>query len=192
MSSVNFDYWLESLVLSIPMAEPELLRYETRAAAIEFCNLSEAWRMELLPFNLQVGIDTYYLDPPVSKTEISKIVDVSFKTQEIDYVLTSANVFKLAKKPDDATNQVTMLAAIRPSRDAEVMDGEVAKRYFDGILDGIKARLYAMPQKPWSDGPASVFYRSKMEHVASIARRESTVGHGRVPLRTKLHLFNGR
>jgi hypothetical protein len=216
MATVNWDYWLEELMIAVNGAERELLNHQTRAAAIEFCNLSEAWRLDNLPIDIEQGKRAYVIEPPLSDTEIHKIVEVSIEGRKINptswaqvidsspsnlnfegtarcYVSEYTDKIEVHPIPNaDITNGLVCKSAIRPTRIAEGMNAEVGKRYFDAILNGAKARLYLIPNKPWSDGAAAMLHKKLMTDAAASARREVNTGHGRVALRTTLHLIGGR
>lgn len=210
MGTVNFNYWFEELVSAVNGAETDLLFQQIRSAAIEFCNLSEAWRMDNLPVDIEQGTREYAIEAPISGTEIVKIVQVLVNGCAVHptswaalidqspaamnhqgnikaYVQEYANKVALYPIPNtDIVGGLVCKSAVRPTRIANGMDEEVGKRNFDAILSGAKSRLYLIPGKPWSDGAAGVYHKKLMEEAAQKARTEVNVGHGRVALRTKV------
>ena len=67
------------------------------------------------------------------------------------------------------------------------MNDSIGKKYFEAIANGAKARLYEIPNKPWTDAALSGFHRNKSEMMASRARDDAASGYGRGPKRVVSH-----
>lgn len=211
MSDISFDYWLDDVVPTVGGAEISLVMLHIRNAAIRFCEQSWAWQIDGLPINIVANDGTYDLVSTVTTTEIVKIVSVDVNAypltvksrasirlayQDADTKKGSPKFYwqdyveKLTLFPIPDTALVAGLTyrmALRPSRVAAGMTDSVAKRYFDAISDAAKASLFEMPNKPWSDGQAAVFFRNRFENAAIMAKNEVMFGLGRGPMRTVSH-----
>lgn len=203
MSQINYDYFLDDIMPDIVGAEVPFVMRHIRNAAIEFCERSWAWHLEALPIQLQANKAYYNLLPPVmdDSQEICQVIWVMVN-EKIITPLTNQDKLSLSGDPEhylqDYTEQITLLptpsnavamryeVALRPSRTSEGLNGSVGKRYFEAICNGAKAKLFEIPNKPWSDGQNSVFHRSKFEDAAAMAKDEVLSGLGRGPRRTKL------
>lgn len=206
MNQVNFDYWLDDIAPSMNGAEIPFIIRQIREAAIMFCDASWAWTLDALPINIIANDATYALVSPINHAEITKVIHAYVDGEEIcntSWTQLSREHSKHATKTGsvksfvqdyveqvrlfpipDAAGVLTYKVALRPSRIAAGMDGSVGKRYFDAISDGAKARMYEIPNKPWSDGQASVFHKNKFESACQKAKDEVISGLGRRALRT--------
>lgn len=214
MATVNWDYFYPEVFVTVGGAEVELIHHYIREAAIAFCELSEAWKLDILPIDVETGKKRYQLVAPLSDTEIVRVLHTKYNGNFIN-VMTYAEI--AANNLDDTASgnpcgyyqdlpdnldlypvpqsDIAMAleckVAIRPSRTANGIEAEIGKRYFNAIANGAKAMLFALPSKPWTDGAAFAFYNKLMIDAAAKAKNESSRGLGRGTLRTKLHLVNG-
>lgn len=215
MNSVNWGYWLEDAMIAFIGAEVPLIEHQTRATVIDFCNMSEAWRTDTTALDVLVGRSHYSFDRPIQDTEICKVLALFLDGKQLplqsyaDMAATSDLFTRKGKVQSafieydnkvmlypipDASQPDGLMArvAIRPSRSAKTMNEYVAKRYYEIILNGLKARMYAIPNKPWSDLGSSTVYQTRFKDGCAKARRESHFGQGRVAARTKPLFINGR
>lgn len=206
---MNLSEWLDELMPAISGAEVALVQRHIILGAIDFCEMSWVWHKDAVPLNIVVDQSKYNLVSPVANTEIVQVlvvyvdnenVEVSswnvlnanyakaktLKGYAIAYVQDYVEELTLFQIPDVAiTNGLAYKVAMRPTRNATTIDDSIGKRYFDGIADAAKARLFEIPNKPWSDGQAAVFYKQKSEEAARAAKDEVLSGLGRGARRTK-------
>lgn len=216
MLTVNWDYWLEEVAQTIAGADRDLVRYHVRAAAIEFCQLSEAWHLEALPLDIEQGQNLYTLQAPLSDVDIVGIVFASIQDKFITpkskadierqygnaltqtgpvrhYYQQSANQLMLFPTPDFAlANGLKYTVAVRPTRSSNGMNADLGKEYFDAIANGAIARLYKLPNRPWSDGAAFTMFEQRMKESARRAKSRAFRGLGRGARNTGLFLIGGR
>ena len=211
VGTVKFEYWLDDVMPNIAGAEVEFVLKHIRDAAIAFCEQSLAWRVDALPANVIVDQRQYQIDSPWDDTEIVQVMQVfyddrellvasnsglsqrniNFKTQADtprNYVQEYAEKISLYPLPNsNLTDGLTCQIALRPSRFAIGMNDSIGKKYFEAIANGAKARLYEIPNKPWTDAALSGFHRNKSEMMAIRARDDVASGYGRGPKRVVSH-----
>lgn len=114
-----------------------------------------------------------------SPSASSHIAETTFFTQE------SADTILLAGMPVvDGTLQI--LGALVPLRTASGMDSWVSEQYYEAICHGAKARLMAIPHKPWSEPNLSVWHTGEFDKAISGANVEaSTAFQADSPIRVK-------
>jgi len=72
-------------------------------------------------------------------------------------------------------------AAFRPQRDATTFDDDLYKDWVDIIAEGAKARLFAMPAKPWTNPDAAALAHALYEQ--GLSRAKILVRRNYLPLR---------
>jgi hypothetical protein len=207
---MNLSEWLDEIMPTFGGAEVPFVQRHIIAGAIDFCEQSWAWHQDADAQDVIVDQSKYTLVSPEDDTEIVKVLRVYVDNKPIDvsswdviesnyalaktltgnaisYVQDYADDLTLFKIPDlGITDGLTYHVALRPVRNATVINDSVGSNYYDAIADAIKARLYEIPKKPWSDGAAAVFHKSKFETAAISAKNEMIGGLGRGVSRVKL------
>jgi hypothetical protein len=75
-------------------------------------------------------------------------------------------------------------AALKPSRDSTTLPSWIFERYIETIAHGAKARLMAVPKKPYSDKEMATYHFEQFETGIGEARVRAARGNTRAPLRT--------
>jgi hypothetical protein len=208
---MNLSEWLDEVMPAIAGAEVGFVQRHILYGAIDFCKMSLAWNEDAAPINIVVDTAAYNLVSPITNTEIVEVMELYVDSEivtpstwreitdnyadaktltgsAIHYVQNYAEKLTLFKIPNAAiTGGLTYKVAIKPTRIATVINDSIGSRYYDAIADAAKARLFEIPSKPWSDGQASLFYKSKFEAAAQAARDEIVSGLGRGSVRTKIY-----
>jgi len=72
--------------------------------------------------------------------------------------------FILVPMPQTAyTNSIKMTLSIKPTRTSTGMEQWVIDKYREEIAHGAKAKLFALPQKPWSNSDEARFHQAMFE-----------------------------
>lgn len=172
---------LVSEVLPYVHGCPELLAVNhIRRAAIDFCERSSAYQVELDVLSIDAGTYEYALEAPASTT-VDKIMWVTYEGQLLDpasaqliesrhpkwrtssvygtpasFIQQRDSVIWIAPIPAvSAPNSVVVRAALRPTRKSTSCDTQVMDEYFETILAGALARLLRIPGWAWTDVAAS-------------------------------------
>jgi hypothetical protein len=209
--SINFDYWLDDVMPSVGGAEIEFVLREIRHAAIDFCERTNVWRLEGLTQNVVAGQSEYLLDSPLDRCEIVQVLEVKYDKSVIPVTPQSrlsqnnSNYASLKGIPacywqdypeklnfypvpnTGLVNGLMYKVSLRPSRVANIINESVGKRYFEAISHGTKARMFAMPKKPWTDPALASYHMQQFDQKISRARDEASTGYGRGAKRVVSH-----
>jgi hypothetical protein len=100
------------------------------------------------------------------------------------YTQDDASQILLAGVPIMA-GSLTILASLVPLMTATGMDSWVAEQHYEAIVHGAKARLMAIPQKPWTDFNAATWHITEFDKAISGASVEAAQGfQSDAPIRT--------
>jgi hypothetical protein len=103
-----------------------------------------------------------------------------------DRVSVQGGGFSLVPYPTAATTgSLWMTVALRPTEAATTVDDSVYEEFRDSIAAGAKARLMAMPKKPWSDPALAGFYGSEFRRAIDVAKIKADRGADRQRLATR-------
>lgn len=97
------------------------------------------------------------------------------------YLIERPDQFTLAPFPDESiVSAIKMKVILKPTRAATGMEQWIFDKYFMQIAAGTKARLCAMPGKPWSS-PDLVSYYGSIFESGILAASVATSGTHRLP-----------
>jgi hypothetical protein len=206
MSTKYTDLFNEVLP-ELPGVGEALATNAIRNSIIEFCQGSWCWRYFMDPLPVLAGLNTCELDPPpgaeVTQALVVK-VDGEPLTPKSESDLTAilprwqtergtpkffltddpAQLI-LAPVPDTKImGGLVVTVALQPTRGSTSFPTWIWSRYFDGLAAGAKARLMAMPGKPWSSPQLYALYRDRFEKAMASAKVESQKSLSRGPMRT--------
>lgn len=98
----------------------------------------------------------------------------------------SVDTLTLVPVPDhDTLATLTVTIADQPIYSGTGIGDVVFDNYAEDIGAGAKARLMAMPAKPWSNPSSAMMYRNQFESGVAAAHVIATRGFGRATLRTR-------
>jgi hypothetical protein len=173
--------WTNPLAAQLPGAIPAQIEEKLRHALKEFFLQSRAWRTTLGPFDVTSGVALVTPTPPAN-SQIVWIRDVWLQeggvftplqaaTAEITEARTgkpthfyseSPDTLMLWPTPDTTLTQVLYAHVALTMTDAtSVVPDLSASHHYEAIEHGALARLFAIPNKPWSD-PAMAFRYARM------------------------------
>lgn len=100
------------------------------------------------------------------------------------YAQDSPDTILLAGVPA-LNGSLAILASLVPTMMATGMDAWVAEQHYEAICHGAKARLMAIPQKPWNDPSLSVYHSGEFDKAIAGANVEAATSfQSDAPIRT--------
>lgn len=193
MQLETFEPWIAPDVAECPIPQ---IHQAVIAAAIEFCERSEAWNAVLDPITLRDRVANYEIDfpngaralramdvwdayGPLEMATLEKVaailpdwqVAISTRPNWFNSAIESGTL-TLYPTPADPMegHRVWMRVAFAPTRDATQLDDAFAERYFSGICAGAKAKLMSMPRRAWSNQEEAMAQRAAFMVAWSDAR----------------------
>jgi len=163
----------------LPGAPAPMVDHYLRNAAIEFCERSKAWVVDLAPVDAVAGQMKYVLPLPID-TELAEIQEARFSSNRITpkapaflvaqhgnwatevgtpihYTHESTDSILLIPAPaDTAIGAIKIRATIRPALNAAAIDDWLYSRYRFAIAAGCKALMMVMANKPWTNADLAV------------------------------------
>lgn len=165
---------------------PAQVDFVLRQVCIEFCEQTGIHSVEVDAIDVVADTATYELTSPVDETEPYQIKAAWFDDRPMDVApldaLASANpywgsltataaVAYFQRQPDEiilypipdtaVTDGLRVEVLLRPTADATGLTGWVANRYVRQLAAGAKARLMAMPDRPWTRPDFAAVYQSE-------------------------------
>ena len=163
----------------VPMCPDTLVEQNIRAAAIEFCERSKAYILDMDPFTTISGVYEYDFEIP-SGTEVHQILYMTEDGNDMDpisprslelnypdwrdrtgnphvYLQKTPTTFWVVPVPS-GSRQVIVSVALTPSRTSNNIDTTISNQYRDAIIYGALYRLLRMPSREWTDVNAAREY----------------------------------
>lgn len=158
------------LLSEAPGCPRPALNLAINRAAAEFCQRSLAWQVRLEPIDVVAGTFQYDVEPPANSRLVTPM-SVHLDDREILPFQDANSRRVLGQQPGDPTHYrvdvgwrtisldpapirdgtLDVLAAFAPQVDARNLYDDLADRYYEAIVEGAKAIIKRMPNKPWSD-----------------------------------------
>jgi hypothetical protein len=204
---MNFTSWYDDVLIDVKGCEPELAVKHIRQAAIAFCDQSNVLVKDLTAFDTVALTATYALVMPTD-TDIAQVIEVfangvKLEAKSRDDLIERYGDLSQAFGNEkyyyqEANNSITLCpiptavvtlrvkVSLKPNRTAATLEDWIANKYYDAIAHGAKARLFEIPEKPWSNAQLSSYHASQFNSSVSAARRSASSGMARSPSRTKL------
>lgn len=86
----------------------------------------------------------------------------------------------LVPKPTDGVaDAIRAKVSVKPARAATGIDDAIWEKYLEPIASGAKGRLFAMKDKPWTDGTLAAYHKGLFESAIDAARLAAFKGHVR-------------
>ena len=166
---------------------------ELRRAAQEFCEKTKVWTVDLDPIFIFPNIGLYELDLPPG-TKIVKVMGATLHGQNVPLltvgehgygiVFTSQMTFQMQPQPQDR-QQITFRVVLAPNHASTGIDDALFAQYAEQIATGAKARLYAQPQKTYTDPGLAAIEQEKFALFMAREKIEAAKGFSGAPLRIK-------
>lgn len=182
-----------------------LIDHAIRQSAIAFCQRSLAWNGTLdaetltaddLPYRI-AGEETYAVvhdilnvfvdDKRMSKSNARKLDKRGNWRAEVGipeaYVVLSNDVIDLWRRPEESVSVIATVV-YNPKQDTNSLPDILYNEYAEMIAAGARARLMAIPNKPWSDAAMAAYWDGTFQSGAEIVRSKVQSSYGapvRVP-----------
>jgi hypothetical protein len=161
------------LLTEIPSAPLPIVDQWLLNTAIEFCERSKAWVVDLALLDAVANQMSYALGLPAD-TELVEIITVWFSGQKITpesprfleqtfddwlvetgkpqyYTQQNSGAIMLVPAPADATvGAIKIKAAVKPGPAATGIEDWIYSQWRQGLAAGAKAKLFAMNEVPWA------------------------------------------
>ena len=178
---VDFETLLPELIPMVPGAPDILIIAQIRAAAIDFCEKSEAYNVDLEKITTIPNIFEYELSLP-RHTTCHRIMQMAYQGNDLEpistllldqrkpdwrnktgtpeyFVKQRSNYVWIAPVPNQLIPISTHVrAALKPVHDAQSIVEWMMNDYRDSFLNGALFRLMRMPTKAWSDMKTAALY----------------------------------
>lgn len=205
MAALPWSTFYPDVLVHVKGCPLPLVDHHLRAAAIDLCQRSRRFKVEMTAFATVANTPTYALVPgtdmetvailaasvggkpidPATRTELATVVDWATETGEPSRYLMDGDdeTVRLWKMPD-ATYAVAITLAVKPSEAATGIEQWFADRYRRIIACGALAELLAMPQSPWADLPMAGLRAEQFEAGVRAAEGQALKDGTNAPLRT--------
>lgn len=196
--AIPYEAFLPEILPMVPGCPDSLIESSVRSAAIEFCQRSEAYQIDLDPVTTVDRIYEYDLDSPRG-TSVQKILWATHQGRDLEPVTTtlleqrlprwrekgqegvpkffvqqSSKTFHLAPVPaTKVVNGTIVRAVLKPTFESTACDDDVMTDYRDTIINGALFRLLRMPNKEWSDLTSAAVYGQLFNQGVEEAERRA-------------------
>lgn len=186
---------------------PALVDFTLRQICIDFCRETGVHTAEVTPINVVANTAEYTLTSPVSETEPYQVKGAWFDGTPLDFApidalnaapdywpdvaSTTPSAFTqkepskliLYPKPDTAlTAGLRVELILQPTLISTGLTTWIAERYIRDLACGVKGRLMAQPDKPWTRPEQSSYYTTLYE----AAKTRATIDVNRSFMRSAL------
>ncbi len=190
--------WTQPLAAVLPGATAAQLEEKLRHAAKEFYLQSRAWRTVLGPFTVTAANPAVTLTPPADArvmwvraawlqegTVVTALVPSPCKITESRserprqyYFDPPTGVLQLWPTPDATLSNVLYAeVALAPTTAAAAFPDLAESHHFEAIEHGALARLFAMPNKPWTNQDEARRYARMFRRACIEMRAVSDQGY---------------
>jgi hypothetical protein len=196
---LTLDKWMKAITSRVAGAPAALMRCELEAALHDFYHRSTAWREVVGPLQVTANQQYLWLNPIDLYADMQHIFGVHMIINgcRIDlqplhtrypgempagdpraFFCAEPYTLELFPTPKTTLGKVLYVeGAMAPIAGTERLPEVAASHHFDGILSGALYRLYAMPQKPWSNPALAIAHEREFRRRIFVARDQATRGH---------------
>lgn len=192
------EFYPDSLP-ELPGVPLVMLDHWLRQTAIEFCERSRAYVVELAPIDAVAGQMAYPLTLP-AETDLVEVVGVEFADEPLDprapgelrreygnwraeigtpqaYTQRGLDALLLVPAPAAAAAAAIVVeAALKPAAAATGIADWVFTRWREPLVAGVKAKLMAMADRPWTQPDRVPLYAGQFEAAIASATTAANAG----------------
>lgn len=192
--AISYETLLPEVLPMVAGCSDALAENAIRSAAIEFCERTSAYQLELDAITTISNIYEYDLEPPTGTT-VHKILWVTHDGQDLEpltttlleqrvprwrtdnglpvyFVKPTASLIWLVPIPSaKVVNSTIIRAVLKPTHTSTTCDESIMDEYRDAIVNGALFRLLRIPGKDWSDLQGAQLYSILFESVVVTAER---------------------
>lgn len=208
MSNQEYKTLTRDVVMYAPHCPEHVAEHAVKMTVIDFCNRTHWWKYKSDPIDLEADEKAYGIEVPngtdpisveaawynnmplsplgfASKNRFQPIDLDARRSRPLAFTQNEDKEVILSPVPEKSeTGVLVLLTAIRPKRSATGADGEMLERWFDGLVNGALARVYAIPNQPFTNADAALarekFYREQATKARIDANKAMTSASLRV------------
>lgn len=208
MSTKFWTDWYDEVLPDVPGCSQKVAKNAIRNAAIEFCERTLAWKVDLDPLNAVANQAAYPFEPPAN-TRVVRLLNVWYNGKRLTpktpadlddlyanwpsaigtplyYTQLSPDEVILVPMPNAAlANGIAQKVALKPTRASTGLEEYLYEKYLEEIAAGAKARLMLMQKKPWSNTAMGAANQALFEDAIASARYRAAKGYGAAPIRVR-------
>ncbi len=208
----SIDALLPGFLPNVPDCPDPTAAFWLREAVIAFCERTEAWRTQVSVNVNAAGYADITTSLPVDSSLVSMLGVTCDGTQleamsesdlDAEYygwrtgALTGAPSMFSQTTFDNiviipatgATQAVDVILTLKPQIDAATIPDFIVNHFKETVMMGAKARLLAIPNKPWTDLNLSIALQEQFNQACSKAKFTVKKGQQKGRLRTKGTFF---
>jgi len=196
--AISYETLLPEILPMVAGCPDTLIENNIRASAIDFCERSGAYQLELDPITTVANIHEYDLEAP-SGTTVHKIMWATFDGKDLEpistnlleqrkpnwrdadnagkpeyYVKQSSSLVWLVPTPNVTMVSSTILRAqLKPTHSSTACDEQIMNEYRDAIVNGALFRLLRMPNQDWYDPSGAQMYGALYAEAITKAERKA-------------------
>lgn len=175
----SYSSLVKEVLPYVPLCPDSLVEQNIRSAAIEFCERSKAYILDMDPFNTTAGVYEYDFDVPTG-TEVHQVLYMTEDGNDMDpisprslelnypdwrdrtgnphvYLQKTSTTFWVVPVPS-GSRQIIASVALKPTRTSNNLDTNITNQYRDAIIYGALYRLLRIPNREWTDVGAAREY----------------------------------
>lgn len=196
--AISYETLLPEILPMVIGCPDTLIESTVRASAIDFCERTGAYQLELDPITTVANTYEYDLEAPTGTT-VHRITWATFEGNTLEpvstelleqrkpkwrdsdhygdpefYVQQSGSLVWLAPVPSDTTtSSVIIRAQLKPTHSSTSCDEQIMNEYRDAVVNGALFRLLRMPGRDWSDLQGAGIYSGLFAEAVEIAERRA-------------------
>lgn len=193
----------QTVMLRLPGATPEIVDFEARWLISEFLSETRLWR-ETFSVGLTAGVVDYAI-PIDDKTAVTVLMKARIGTTHLAFggipaipnpartgrptraMMLDDRTVRVHPIPttDDIALPLDVNVALTLLVTVDAVPPDVMRPYHHYLLDGLLARMYAMPDKPWTNTRMAEPHLRRFQSGKSFVRREldASRGYGSLSMR---------
>lgn len=213
MAKVEWSAWFDDVLPDLPGCGQALATLHIRAAAIDFCKRSMAWRVDMDAVNAKANIAEYDFEPDSGQVVVRAMLAWYDKKQltpkspgELECMYShwpsqvGTPVYFTQENPSDSlilvpmpiadlTKAITAKLAVKPSQTSTAIDGSIFEEWREAIAHGALARLFALSKKPWTNATLAGYHIGEFDQKVASAALAASRGFTRAKQRTRAKFF---
>lgn len=214
MATVSTDLFLREVMPYCPDVMELVALNAIRNSAIEFCKETTTHRLDMTAVSGVADQAEYTITVPAS-TQLAEIVQIKYSGLSIipksveelrafypyqDWTtlegqptfytqLTPGTITLVPYPTENATDAITGIIALMPTRDATVVYDDLYNTYAEGIAMGARSRLHYTPGTGYFDMNMAEYCKIQFGVAKSIARTRANKGNVRAMTRVLFNKF---
>ena len=195
--SVAITQWVQRIGPGLKFCPNPLIKQETVDVLRDFCTRTRLWYERLADIAIVAGTESYSLTSANGDIASARRVEVNgvaidptdeltldrehtqWRTQQGEvwaYYIGQDRILRLVYIPA-STGTLSVWVNLMPALGATEVQDFLFNDYRDVITLGVRARLLAYPNRPWSNPPAAEVYRQQYEEKVDEIKADAGVTH---------------